>query len=190
MKSININILIFILVFFCMSCSLYAKLNSLHFNQIIMDDSIKISAIEEALLNSNPQDAYVFYNDSLIGNTPLFVHSNFRNLTLRKSGYDDLNISYNDITQAKIFSMIFNGKDREVSFFGKDMFKILVAGIVVLGGTTAYFKLKADNKFDEYQFSGDGALLSETRKFDLISGITFGALQVNFAMLLYYFLIE
>lgn len=183
-------VLIPILIVIGASSSFYAQSNLSPAHREYNEDSIKTSINEEVLLNSKPQDAYVFYNDSLIGNTPLFVQSNFKNLTLRKSGYDDLNISYNDITQAKIFSMIFNGEDREVSFFDKDIFKILVAGIVVLGGTTAYFKIKADNKFDEYQFSGDSGLLSETRKYDLISGISFGALQVNFAMLLYYFLIE
>ena len=86
--------------------------------------------------------------------------------------------------------MKFNDESREESFFEKDIFKVLTAGIVVLGGATAYFKIKADNKFEEFEFSGNGKLLDETRKYDLISGITFTALQINFGLLLYYFLIE
>jgi hypothetical protein len=63
-----------------------------------------------------------------------------------------------------------------------------VSSIVVLGGITAYYKIKADKRFDDYQATGDGALLNETRKYDLISGISFAALQVNFGFLIYYFL--
>lgn len=146
--------------------------------------------VEEVLLNSSPQDAYVFCNDSLIGNTPLFVQSSLRNLTLRKSGYDDVSIIFDDITSGKIVPMNYKGQEKEKSFFEKNIFKILTAGIVVLGATTAYFKLKADNKFEEYELSGNSRLLDDTRKYDLISGITFTALQINFGLLLYYFLIE
>ena len=79
-----------------------------------------------------------------------------------------------------------NGK----SFYEKGLFKYLIGGLVVLGGTTAYFKLEADKKFEEYQLTGSNNLLDETRRYDLISGITFGALQINFGILLYYFLSE
>jgi len=154
------------------------------------DSTLSVFTDIEVLLNSSPQDAYVFFNDTLIGNTPLFVQSSFRNLTLRKSGYDDINILFDDITPGRIFPMNSNGQEKEKSFFEKDIFKILTAGIVVLGGTTAYFKLKADKKFEEFEFSGNSKLLDETRKYDLISGITFSALQINFGLLLYYFLTE
>jgi len=170
-----------------------AQTSNLRTQTKIMLDSINTDstiAIKEVLLNSSPQDAYVFCRDSLIGNTPLFVQSSFRNLTLRKNGYDDINILWSDITPGKVILMNYNGQEKEKSFFQKDIFKILTAGIVVLGGTTAYFKLKADNKFEEYEFSGNSNLLDDTRKYDLISGITFTALQINFGLLLYYFLIE
>ncbi len=146
--------------------------------------------LKEVLLNSNPQDAYVFYNDSLIGNTPLFLLNNYDKLTLKKVGYEDLQISSNNILSNKTILMKFSGQEIKKDFFQKDIFKILTAGIVVLGGTTAYFKLKADNKFEEYEFSGNSKFLDDTRKYDLISGITFTALQINFGLLLYYFLIE
>lgn len=153
-------------------------------------DSELYSRKDEVLLNSNPQDAYVFYKDSLIGNTPMFVEGKYERLTLQKSGYEKLNITSDEIFAKKSFTMKFNDESREESFFEKDIFKVLTAGIVVLGGATAYFKIKADNKFEEFEFSGNGKLLDETRKYDLISGITFTALQINFGLLLYYFLIE
>ena len=180
-------------MFEVLSLEIFAQeTNSTLLNSINLD-SLKSDLIipeKEVLLNSSPQDAYVFYKDSLIGNTPLFVQKSFSKLTLRKSGYDDTSILFDNIVPGKTVPMNFNGQEKEKSFFEKDIFKILTAGIVVLGGTTAYFKLKADNKFEEYEFSGNSELLDETRKYDLISGITFTALQINFGLLLYYFLIE
>lgn len=177
MKSIITNCLILVLVPLSVS-----------FTQAL--DSLREAALFEKLLNSNPQDAHVFYKDSLIGYTPLFISSRFDNLVLRKHSYEVLNISFEEITSGKVFSLNFVGNENETAFFNKDIFKFLTAGIIVLGGATAYFKLKADNKFEEYQSTGDNRFLEDTRRLDLISGITFAALQVNFGMLLYYFLIE
>jgi hypothetical protein len=89
-------------------------------------DSVKSDSLvilKEVLLNSSPQDAYVFYSDSLIGNTPLFIQNSFRNLTLRKSGYDDVSILFDDITPGKVVPMNYNGQEKEKSFFEKDIFK-------------------------------------------------------------------
>ena len=121
----------------------------------------------------------------------LLVGSNSIEINKSKNfGYEDYNLSINKSSRSENVSLKFNSFQREESFFERDIFKILTAGIIVLGGTTAYFKLKADNKFDEYEFSGESKYLDETRKYDLISGITFGALQINFGLLLYYFLTE
>lgn len=151
-------------------------------------DTIKTS--EEVLLNSWPQNANVFYNDSLIGSTPLFIRNSFRNITLKKTSYDDLDISFEEIRNRKIFYMNYHAPGEEKNFFETDIFKILTAGIIVLGATTAYFKLEADAKYDEYQHSGNSELLDDIRKYDLISAITFTALQINFGLLLYFFLSE
>jgi hypothetical protein len=90
----------------------------------------------------------------------------------------------------KSFNPEFIGEVEKVSFYERSLFKYLLAGIVVLGGTTAYFKLKADEKFDAYEITGDQELLDETERYDLISGITFTALQINFGVLIYFFLNE
>lgn len=59
---------------------------------------------------------------------------------------------------------------------------------IALGVTTAYYKLEADKSFDEYQLTGDPAALEQTEKYDLISGITFVAMQIDFGFILYLFL--
>lgn len=144
----------------------------------------------EKYLQTDPDDVAVFNQGSFIGYTPLFLSGNFNSLLLEKPGYESKIISLSDITKSSRVTLNYNGKIKQESFFEKSIFKFLVAGIVVLGGTTAYFKIKADQKFDEYEFSGDRKLLDETRRYDLISGIAFTALQINFGALIYFFLID
>ena len=148
----------------------------------------------DTYIQTQPEDAAVIRNDSLLGYTPLFIPNDYRSLKLSKPGYEDKIISLNHIPRNSPISLNFIGEsaldEEKESFFEKDIFKYLVGSIVVLGGTTAYFKLKADNKFEEYQVTGNQALRDEIDRYDLISGITFTALQINFGILIYYFLID
>ncbi len=140
------------------------------------------------LLLSDPVDAYVYSNDTLLGSTPLNIIAAPKMIQLKKPGYKDLVTDLENVSASLKLekTMVKNSK----SFYKGDLFKYLIGGLVILGGTTAYFKLMADDKFESYQFTGDDKLLKETRRYDLISGITFGALQINFGILLYYFLSE
>jgi hypothetical protein len=122
---------------------------------------------EEIYLKTNPDDVRVYSMDELIGYTPLFITPQYKNLLLEKPGYESKLISLNDIRRSSPVKLDYIGKVKEESFFKKDLFKFLIGGIVVLGGTTAYFKLKADDKFEEYELSGDQRLLDETRRYDL-----------------------
>jgi hypothetical protein len=139
-------------------------------------------------LNSEPSDAYVFRNDSLIGNTPLYISRGTFPLRLSKAGYRDVEVPENNTLN--VINLEETGRRNGKSFYEQSLFRYLIGGLLVLGGTTAYFKLEADKKFDQYQLTGNDSYLKETRRNDLISGITFGALQINFGVLLYYFLTE
>jgi hypothetical protein len=153
-------------------------------------DSLKISFKfnEEKYLQTNPQDVAVYNGDSLIGYTPLYLTSDYKSLELNKLGYESKTISSDNISSNQPVALNYIGEVKGKSFYKKDLFKYLVAGIVVLGGTSAYFKLKADKKFDTYKITGEQGLLDQTHKYDLISGITFTALQINFGTLIYLFL--
>ena len=140
-------------------------------------------------LKTVPEDVYVMKNDSLIGHTPLFINGNLGDVILSKPGYEQRNFNLAGYDNSPV-SLKFTGKKSTESFFESTVFKIFVSSIVVLGGITAYYKIKADKRYEDYQASGDGNLLNETRKYDLISGISFSALQVNFGFLIYYFLTE
>ena len=174
--------------------------NSDRWNAKTYIDSVKLidcetrklifNSAKKVYLDSDPQDAYVFENDSLIGNTPLFI-GNFRNeLKLSKPGYEEKIILQNQLSENTLVSLNFIGTKKEESFFYSTTFHVLAGTALALGAVSAYFKLKADNTFDDYQFTGDPALLDKTEQYDLVSGITFTALQVNFGFILYKFITE
>ena len=144
----------------------------------------------DILLETEPQDVYVFRNDSLIGFTPLFISSDFDELQLQKPGYLAKKVSRNDVFKSGKITLDFIGDHRKENFYDGMLFKILVGTAIALGATTAHFKLQADKKFDEYQVTGDPSLLDETDKYDLISGVTFVALQINFGLIIYMFLTD
>jgi len=76
--------------------------------------------------------------------------------------------------------------EKDEKFFNSTLSKILVGSAVVLGGVSAYFKLKADKEFTNYSF--DKNYESSYNTYDTISGISFGLLQVNIGILIYYIL--
>lgn len=139
-------------------------------------------------LRTLPPDAYVYWNDSLIGNTPLLINREEGSFKISKEGYQELEVPYKEIQSTIVLER--GTTPPGTRFYQKPLFKYLIGSLLVFGGVTAYYKLKADDKFEEYEISGNEQLLKETRRYDLISGISFGALQVNLGFLLYYFMTE
>jgi hypothetical protein len=154
------------------------------------DIHLRYNFKSHVLLKSDPGDATVFAGDSLIGYTPLFIHQGINRLRLEKNGYESKMISYSDIGPDKNVQLDFIGEIDNESFVDKPLFKILAGSMFVLGAVTAYYKLEADDSFEEYGITGDQALLDRTERFDTISGITFAAFQINFAALLYLILVD
>jgi hypothetical protein len=118
---------------------------------------------------------------------PLYISAGLGIVRLSKPGYEQKIIDIAGYNGNPVPVKSISEKTTH-TFFGSTVFKILVGTIVALGSVTAYYKIKADKRYDNYQATGLGSLLDETRKYDLISGITFGALQVDFGFLIYYFL--
>jgi hypothetical protein len=141
-------------------------------------------------LKTNPQGVHVFSKDLLLGNTPLFIPLKYNQLQLSKPGYQSKIIQLNQSSSNNLINLKYTGENVTKSFYEKDIFKILVGTMVLLGGTTAYFKLKADNRYDSYLSTDQQAYLDQTKKFDTISGITMTALEINFGILIYYFLTD
>ena len=141
-------------------------------------------------LRTNPRDVYVYSRDSLLGNTPLFIPLKYSMITLSKPGYQTKSVSLNQLTGKNLIHLKYTGENIGRSFYKKDIFKIMMGTIILLGGTTAYFKLKADNRYDSYLATNQQIFFDQTKKFDLISGITMTALQINFGILIYFFLTD
>ncbi len=154
------------------------------------DITIQFNFNKKVLLNTEPQDVYVFSNDSLIGHTPLLIPMELNNIRLEKKGFESKIINYSDFGISDPVKLNFTGEYDDGNFFDKTLFKILIGTMVALGVTTAYFKLEADNKFAEYKITGDPALLEQTNRLDTISAVTFVALQINFGAIIYLFLVD
>jgi len=142
------------------------------------------------LLDSYPQNAHVRESDSLIGFTPMLLEDNFQTLLLQKPDYEDKFISQQEISAGVKPDLRFIGQIKGESFYESTLFKFLIGTAIALGATTAYYKLEADKNFDEYQITGDPALLEQTDKYDLVSAVTFVALQIDFGLILYLFLTD
>jgi len=154
------------------------------------DITLQFNFSDKVLLNTEPQDVYVFNNDSLIGYTPLLIPMELNNIRLEKNGFESKIISYSDFGINNPVKLNFTGEYDDVNFFDKTLFKVLMGTMVALGVTTAYLKLKADDKFSEYKITGDPDLLEQTNKLDTLSAITFVALQINFGTIIYLFLVD
>lgn len=141
-------------------------------------------------LQTDPSDAEVIKNDSVIGYTPLLLSTGYSNLLLSKKDYAEKLISTDELRNSPVIKLDYIGNGENQSFYGSPKFLVLVGTAIALGAATAYYKLKADDKFDEYQITGNPDLLDETDRYDLISGITFTAMQIDFGAIIYFFLTE
>jgi hypothetical protein len=152
------------------------------------DINLNYSFRNEKLLDTNPQDVYVFKGDSLIGFTPIYLELVPEEFILKKAGYSSKTIRLQEIAEGEKPELQFIGQVKGESFYETTLFKVLVGTALALGATTAYYKLEADKKFTEYQITGNPDLLEQTDRYDVISGVTFVALQINFGLIIYLFL--
>jgi hypothetical protein len=126
----------------------------------------------------------------LIGNTPVYLNQDLKSLVLEKSDYLSKEITIDEINSNEKIRLDFIGEENNGSFYESTIFKVLVGTAVALGAATAYFKLEADNRFEEYKITGDPELLNQTDRLDIISGVSFVVLQINFGLIIYLFLSE
>jgi hypothetical protein len=179
---------------------IYITDNLWKWNSKSVRDTIYIIACDEInleyhldkkiLFETTPSDVYVFKDDSLIGFTPLLMEDIQGNYLLKKPDYQNIKVEMQEIKDGEKPRLEFIGEVKGESFYESTMFKVLVGAALALGATTAYFKLEADKSFDEYQVTGDLDLLDKTDRYDVISGISFVALQIDFGLILYYFLTD
>jgi hypothetical protein len=146
--------------------------------------------IDPIILKTIPDDSQIFAGDSLLGNSPLLLSSEFSDLTIKKNNFADKNIILNEAAVNKPIELKFIGEEKNGRFVGSKLFWGLITSAVALGTTAAYYKIKADKNYDKYLDTGKKDFLDETDRQDLFSGVSFGALQLNLGFLLYLILDE
>ncbi len=164
--------------------------DSVIINDCSKEKKVNLNFFSSLYLKTSPENAYVYSADSLVGYTPLFISDKYDSVELKMPDYELKRVKLDPSRQNQTFNMNYIGAPVKQIFFKTPLFKILMGSLVVLGAATAYFKLKADDKFSQYQATGSRDLLNQTRRFDLISGITMGALQINLGFIIYYFLTD
>lgn len=152
--------------------------------------NLEYSFKQTAFLRTVPDNADVYYSDSLLGSTPLSIYRTVPRVEIKKTNYKPVFLTASEIAQSPVINLEFMGKRASESFFKTNMFKVLLGTAVALGSVAVYYKMKANNTYDDYNLSRDTALLDRTNRYDLYSGIAFGALQVNFGALIYFFLVD
>ncbi len=168
----------------------YEIIDSIKIRSCDEEYHIEYNLFEKYFIDSRPQNASVTIFDNIIGYTPTYVKSeSYDVIKIRK--HNEMKILNTDELK-KNNVIIFNSitENNNQSFTESDLFKVLLGSAAVLGAAAAYFKNKADKKYDEYLMKKEKSILNQVDRLDLYSGISLGLLQVNFGYLIYKFLIE
>lgn len=148
---------------------------------------------------SEPYGVSVYFQDSLIGVTPLYTTllpagSIFR---LVKSGFEEeASVVHADATELHIILRPLPGNRPATSSFflsseeSKSPVPIYIStGATLLSGVAAaYWKTRADSYYADYRSTGDQNSLDRVHHFDLLSGIALVASEMSFLTLTYHLL--
>jgi len=165
---------------------------------LLMKDKVETNYFY--FFNSNPFNANVLYNDSLIGITPLRFYSSEKlngNTIFKKTDFKDLIFdlkNYNfekgvEVNLDKIHNFNLVEKDRLSQFKTKRNYGLIIGtGLVtLLGGFSAVrFKNIANNSYDNYQITLNNSDLDKSNKYDIYSGIGLAVMQIAFIGFIYF----
>ena len=193
-KYLKISLLTFILLF---ASSAYAQ------------DSLTINY---SFINSIPQNAKVYLNDTFAGETPYrFTEEQTDttkplNIVLKLEGYIDYSFSVtaNELPLNKTITLVPLNKlsikkeqtviEDKSSYFKtpRKIILIVVTSVISAGSgvLSYYYKKLANERYDEYLATGSREKFDDTKKYDLYSGIFLAAFQVALVGLLYFLLID
>lgn len=168
--------------------------------------------IDYNYINSIPQNATVYLNDSLAGETPFrFINYDFDSskgleITIKLQGYFDYSfkITAADLPLNKTIELIPVNKlslknNSPVRENNNDFFKsprkvvpIVVTSVITAGSgvLSYYFKKIANDRYEEYLATGNQKKFDETKKYDLYSGLCLAAFQIGLAAFIYFLLID
>ena len=145
---------------------------------------------------SDPYGAEVRYRDSIIGTTPCMftTFSSKGSITLSRGGLEDLVMVFDSSTAllygkltGRVGSIDQANLYLEAERAGNTASIVIAASSAVLTGAgAAYFKIRADNLYNDYRTTGDARSLYEVRQLDVLSAISLAASQVSLTLLIYF----
>jgi len=159
-------------------------------------------------VNSIPQNAELYLNDELIGYTPMHfkwdLSGSKKVIKVKLGGYADMVYTSPEDEQYinktfKLISLTGNksreivSKDKSYSFQKRiNIIPIAISSVITVGSAIMayYFKSKAIEKSDEYEVTGDPALLDKKKQYDVIGGISLAVFQIGLSALIYYHFID
>ena len=151
------------------------------------------------MIQSEPYGAAVRYRDSIVGTTPyiLAARSTKGFITLSKDGFEEVTTPLPPEEGEMAVRLIprVRSQQRESPLVvsgeeSKNLVPLYVAsGATVLSGVVAaYFKIRADGRYDDYRLSRDPATLDEIHRLDTFSGIALAATELSLITLSYFLL--
>ncbi|HEY3250566.1 MAG TPA: PEGA domain-containing protein [Ignavibacteria bacterium] len=165
--------------------------------------------IDYNYINSIPQNADIYLNNEFIGKTPMHFRwgmaQQSRVIKIKLEGYADMvyTPSENEEYVNKTFKLVsLTGRSikketvfKDKSFSFQKRLKIvpiiISTAITVTSAIMAYyFKSLAIDKNEEFESSGDPALLDQKKKYDVIGGVSLAVFQIGLGALLYYHFID
>lgn len=162
-------------------------------NIFVNDDSPNVYEYnfnEKIILNSNPHDAFISDDSSIIGKTPLAFVPRSDEYKIFKNGYAPISMPVDELKPITNIELKFTGIEPSVKFIDTFWFKALYGSAVAFGASAAYFKMKADDSYDTYLETRDKGYLDDTDRYDVFSAAAFALLQINFGVLIYYFVFD
>jgi hypothetical protein len=168
--------------------------------------------INYSFINSIPQNAKVYLNETFAGETPYRFTieqtdtAKPLNIVLKLEGHIDYSISVTSgelplnktITLVPINKLSLKKEQTVIedksSYFKtpRKIVPIVVTSVISAGSgvLSYYYKKLANDRYDEYLSTGSRDKFDDTKKYDLYSGIFLAAFQVALAGLLYFLLID
>jgi len=150
-------------------------------------------------ITSTPFGAEVLVGDSVVGTTPFATSPSLalESITLRKPGYEPTSMHL-AVNQGSVVSIplkrIWQNDENGESYFkdydgrGPKSAGLYISGAATIlsGVTAAYFKIKADDRYQQYLTTNNGSLLSQTHRLDTAAGIAIIATQIGLGLFTYF----
>jgi len=160
-------------------------------------DSIKMDVTFPSVyyINTEPYGAFVKMNDSIVGTTPLRMETNGEKnvIQLVKDGYSDVIIplpSGGGVINHRM--ELLNDKIKKISshkLVGDEKnylpHYIAIGTAVAAGSAAAYFKIKADKYYKEYNRTADRIMLKKMERLDFAAGISLGVSEISLIIVSY-----